>query len=237
MIESLKNIYDKNSLYLQFNESSKDNKMLKNNFLPILIYLDSLNVNINNLLDFSNLLKSYSYKDNAHSNSDSNKMINRKDFTLLFRTLFKKTNDKNFIFERSLNRINYIQRNILFTYFSLKYENVMHEIANNYFNDFEFNNKINNKVDLSIQWNKYVDDLQAIKNCQINPTIQNDTPYENAANYQENIKDSSFERFDNHQENQNKYYIVNQLPNTIFWNYNIIWKISSRIYTQEIFYI
>ena len=40
----------------------------------------------------------------------------------------------------------------------------MHEIANNFFNDFEFNNKINNKVDLSTQWHKYVDDLQKIKN-------------------------------------------------------------------------
>lgn len=158
---------DEKSLLSQFDGLSKDNKIIRNQFIPILTYLDSAELTLNKIPNFSNLLRSYSLKNKKNSKSDSSKMINKKDFAKIFRFLYEKTKDKNYIFERSLNRINYTQRDILFAYFSLKYEKVMHEIANNYFSCLDFHFKIYDKVELSLQWHKYIDDLNTFKNQEI----------------------------------------------------------------------
>lgn len=190
---------------IHFNESSKDNKAIKNNYIPICSYLISNNINLNNknledLPDFVQLLKSSSCKDKNHHNKDSNKMLNKKDFTEIFLFLFKKTKDKYNISKRLLNRVNTNQRNILFAYFSLKYTNKMKEIASNSF-DFKFKDRINNKKDFLKKWNQYVDDLLSIKYGIIRPIIQNDTLSEDDVNDQEIVNDLSFERVDNQQEN------------------------------------
>ena len=109
------------NLKLQTNDISKECMMLQQNLIPIFSYLDNLNFTTNDLLDFSNLLKSHSLRDKKNSNIDTNERINKKDFTSIFKTLFEKTKDENSIFQRPLDRMNYTQRNILFAYFSLKY--------------------------------------------------------------------------------------------------------------------
>lgn len=171
------NIYrssEEKSLFSQFNESSKDNRILLNCFRPILSYLVSYNIIYYIIPDFSNLLKLYSLKDKMHTNPESNKMINKEDFTSFFIYLFEKTKDTNYILKRSLNRMNYKQRNILFAYFSVKYEKEMHDIAYKYFSCIEFHYKINNKVELSETWHKYIDDLNSHKCFQTNSEFKND---------------------------------------------------------------
>lgn len=226
MSESTRNTPDQYSLFLLFKEYPKDSMILRNSFIPILNFLNSLNVTIKDLVDFSDLLKSSTMKNKMHPNPDSNKLLNKKDFCLIFQILFKITNDKNYISERCLNRMNYSQRNILFLYFSLKYPNEMHEIASKYFTDFEFQYKICNKEELAIQWHKYVYDLQN-KYCQILPLKLNETSFKNDINHQKNIINISIPI--NHIENQNKYHFGNNHGTfTVFGSHKVI-------YNHEIF--
>lgn len=219
-MESERSASDKNSLSILFKESSKDTRILRKYFIPILNYLNSFNLTIDDIPDFSDLLKSYTMKNKMHPNPDSNILINKSDFNSIFKTLFKKTNDMNYISERCMNRMNYTQRNILFLYFSIKYPDVMHEIACNSFTDFEFHHKICNKVEFTAQWHKYVNDLQVINNCQIPHFKQIETSFKNDMNNQENIYDTLF--LINHRENQNNYlYNNNHAVHTMVCN-NIV---------------
>lgn len=163
---------NKVSLLSHFKENSKDNKILKNYFRPICSYLISRGIEFEDLQDFIGLLKSYSMKDSKQCNQDSIKMLNKKDFTKIFKFLFKKTKDEHYILQRTLYRMNSNHSNMLFAYFSLKYKNEMEEIANKHFDDFEFKDQFNKKGELSTKWNNYVEHY--VKKCRIDPVIPHD---------------------------------------------------------------
>lgn len=189
-----------NLLTSQFNDNSKDNKILKKIFVPIVFYLNSNNIKLKDLPNYVQLLKSYSYKNKKNGDQNSNNMLTKKEFTEIFKTLYQKTKDCNYILDRSLNRMNCHQRNILFAYFSLKYKNEMKDIASKNFTDFEFNSRISDKIGLSKEWEQYIDKFNSIKNDQIHPVIRNVDLERNCTNNDKN--DFSIERDDN-QENQN----------------------------------
>lgn len=137
-------------------KASKKAQTEKKYLKPYQETLDKYKINIDQLENFCELIKSHSkYKQGVIPS----KMINKDDFKELFEYISAKYKDKIPMKKRDAQRGSYLDKDIILNANAAENPNIMKELAKN-FHNFSFYWKLNNPEELIEEWNQKVDGIQ-----------------------------------------------------------------------------
>lgn len=130
---------------------------------PILMKLSSIGISQDDIKNYVSLFKIHSQKSKMGSSSNT-KMMNRDHFSTIFQFLYAKIGKPDSFNKRIFRRMEHRERNIVFTYFAALFPAYMYQIAKNFFNEFDFKEKLYQKEELSENFIRLTHEVQKLKN-------------------------------------------------------------------------